>query len=105
MQQKQLKLGETLEVHASLTQNGVAVDITSWVIKSQVRNPADGTLIADLTVTLKDQSTDRGGYTITGDTTTWPLGTFYWDIAYNHAGSVSYTDTISLTILPSVTRL
>jgi hypothetical protein len=96
----EVKKGETLEVQCVYQVNGVAASLSGVSVRSQVRSDAGG-LISELAV-VPGQNT--GEFTLTADTTTWPVGVHKWDVKYTSAGKTTFTDTVDLSVVEAVTR-
>jgi hypothetical protein len=75
----------------------VNLDTAGIEIVSKVRSP-DGLTLFPLEVTIKDQVATPGGYSITGDTSSWPLGELSWDIRFNQAGQSFPSETIQFRV-------
>lgn len=97
------KRGDTLEWVVTLTQNGTAVNITSWTIKSQIRQ--ETTLIAELTVTKTDSPNGQFSLTATAtQTASWALGTHSVDIEFvNDVGYVVSSQTFTVQLVRDIT--
>lgn len=81
--------------------DGAPVDLTGAVVTSQIRT-ARG-LLANLDITISD---DGMSFTaIAEDTSSWPAGVYAnWDIRVAFGDSVVYTDTVTFSIRPSITK-
>lgn len=99
-----IKRGDTFSVEAVVKGDGVALDITDWVIRSQIRTKGLE-LIETPVITITDAT--NGVYTIeesaAGVTAAWPVGELISDIEYTHDGSVISTKTFSIFVDPDVT--
>lgn len=101
-----LKRGDTLSVAAALAQDsGAPVDLTGYVVRSQVRTP-QGALVAELSVVVTDAP--LGAYTLAAtapETQLWPVGRHACDVQYTSAGGVvSSTATFPVVVSEDVTR-
>lgn len=98
------KQGDTLDWVINLTEGGLAVDITSWSIRAQVRN-AD-TLVAALTFTAIDAVNGQFRLSATAaQTDLWAAGNHSVDIEFTDASSIVFsTETFTLTILEDVSH-
>ena len=81
--------------------DGLAVDLSQYVIKSQIRT-RNGDLIADLTVTKNLPQT--GHITIQTDSTEWQKGDADWDITLAKDGVTVATETVNLKIIDGGTH-
>ena len=105
MTQVRIKQGETLLLECAYTTDaGVAINVTGWTIRSQVRDTHNN-LLGDLVVDLHTPVT--GQFSITyANTALWPAGPARMDIAYEDGtGRVIYTDTVSISIERGITEL
>lgn len=102
MQKILLKRGDTLIWSCALAdQSGVAVDLTNWVIESQVR---DGdTLIGELTIV--PTSLPNGQFNLqSGSTSAWPVRNLFCDIQYTTPdGIVTSSETFIVSMVKDVT--
>lgn len=76
---KRLKAGDHFVARVTVKRQGVAVDLTSVTITSQVRR-RDKTLVSGLTITPTNLA--AGQFTVSGATGAWPLGQLLWDIQF-----------------------
>jgi hypothetical protein len=81
---------------------GQAIDLADSVITSQLRQQ-NGALVADLTVTLLDQTTNRGKFTLSADTSAWPVDSLQIDIRREVGGVVTYSTTGRIDVEAEVT--
>ncbi|UGV19953.1 head morphogenesis protein [Pseudomonas phage Pa BHU-15] len=80
--------GDSFVVQGRVSQDGIPVDITDWVIRSQVRNGSE--VVAELVISMTDAT--KGLYRAEAlDTTNWPLVTLDIDIHYAMPGGYKYT--------------
>ena len=98
------KRGATFSVQATYKDStGAPINLTGITITSSVRDVSD-TLVLSLTCTPLNQSTNAGQYTISGGSTAaWPVGELEWDIQYSTGGVITYTETLTLNMITSVT--
>lgn len=102
-----IKRGDSLVLDCQvLTTDGVTpLDLTGWLIRSQVRNVKEG-LLADLTVTIT--GAEEGRYSLAAAasvTATWSPGPAEMDIEYEDPqGLVQSTETLPVQIQRDVTR-
>lgn len=100
-----IKQGDTFELTNVLTDTatGLAVDITTWTIRSQIRK--SGVLIETLTPTITDGA--AGIYTLSesapGVTTSWEVGNYECDIEYTNGGVVISTETFCIQVAKDIT--
>jgi hypothetical protein len=105
----QVKRGDTFRLQCVLRDGTplTPVSLTGASIRAQVRT-TKAALVAVLTVTIANQSTSRGAYSLTAtpeETEAWPLGNLECDVEYTFAsGDVASTPTFSIRVLPDVTR-
>lgn len=97
------KRGDTLEWVVTLTQNGTAVDITDWTIKSQIRQ--ETTLIFELTVIKTDSVNGAFSLSATAaQTASWALGTHSVDIEFTDGNNyVVSSQTFTLQLVRDIT--
>lgn len=98
------KRGDTLEWVITLTDNEVAVDITSWTIRSQIRQGS--TLTQALTITKTNAANGIFNITATAaQTSSWSVGSHSVDIEFSDASSVVFsTETFTLRLLEDISR-
>lgn len=100
------KRGDTFRQHI-LEQNpdGSPVDISGWIIASQLRYP-DGTLAATAVISILDA--EGGSYEVlVPDSVTvgWELGGLYWDIQRTDTGGdVTSSDTVLVKVQEDITQ-
>lgn len=105
----QHKRGDTLEIACTETAAGVPVDLTGYTVAAQVRTRAGDELVDTATVTLADQGTSPGEFTVTvaaARTALWEPGReLDLDIQYTAPGGTVWSSgTISITVVRDVTR-
>lgn len=102
------KRGASLEIPFTYTIDGVEVDLTSYTIACQVRDPETDALVATLTVTKSNQSTNTGEGTLTaskGDTLTWALKALHADFRFTDgAGLDNFSTTFAIQVGKAQTR-
>ena len=98
------KRWDTLEWVVTLTQNSVAVDITDWTIKSQIRDESSS-LIYTFLVTKTDAGDGVFSISATAaQTATWPLGSLLIDIEFiDPTGYVISSQTFTMQIVRDIT--
>lgn len=98
------KRGDTLEWVITLTDNGNAVNISTWTIRSHVRQGA--TLTQSLTVTKTDSANGIFSLTATAaQTTSWSIGSHSVDVEFtDNSSNVFSTETFTLKILEDISR-
>jgi hypothetical protein len=97
------KRGDTLEWVVTLTQNSVAVDITDWTIRSQIRQ--DTTLVYEFLVTKTNAGSGVFSLSATAaQTATWPLGSLLIDIEFiDPTGFVISSQTFTMQLVRDIT--
>lgn len=98
------KRGDTLEWVVTLTQNSVAVDVTQWTIKSQIRQDTS-TLVYEFVVTKTDAVNGVFSLSATpAETASWPLGSLLIDIEFiDPTGYVISSQTFTMQIVRDIT--
>lgn len=97
------KRGTTLVLNGQyLDDNGAPAALTGVTLKSQVRDKEK--LVADLTVTVIDESAGTYRLSAQAGTDKWPIGTLIWDIKETVAGVHRYTQTLTMLVEVSVTE-
>lgn len=98
------KQGDHFEWVVTLTDDNLAVDITSWSIRAQIRN--NDTLIASLTITKTDPT--NGVFTASAtaaQTDTWAAGSHRCDIEFTDDNSIVLsTNTFEVIILEDISH-
>lgn len=94
------KQGDTFLLSLAVTVDGVAQDCTLWEVQSKIdehKNPqADP--VADLVVTWLDRA--AGLFTLSADTSTWPIGNLFFDIQYTtDSAQIITTDSVLVQII------
>lgn len=100
------KSGDHFEFQATYTDDEEnPISLASIGIKSQVRM-MDGTLVTEMKVTKKDQTTNPGEFILTAPKTShWEAHKLMvWDIQYTIDGKISSCETLQIQVLPDVTR-
>ena len=64
----------------------VAVDLSARVFTAQVRQTADGTVVAQMAIDMTDAATGIVGYSISDTLTATMLGSYVWDFQQNVGG-------------------
>lgn len=78
------KRGDTFRQDVTVKINGVAADITDWVIESQIRS-VEKSLIQAFTVTLTAAASGQYRLSAEADETAlWPIGKLRMDIQYSY---------------------
>ena len=98
------KRGDTLEWVVTLTDDSVAVDITDWTIKSQIRDGSYA-LIYEFLVTKTDASNGVFSLSATAaQTATWPLGSALVDIEFtDNTNYVISSQTFTMQLVRDIT--
>jgi hypothetical protein len=100
----EFKRGTSFGAACTYTQDGETAppDLDGVGITSSIRDSAHK--LYNLTVAVT--SPTEFSLTYTGDSSDWWLGTAYWDIRFAYgegSGSVFYTQTLILNVIPNVT--
>lgn len=97
-----LKLGNTFSLQNRVTNPSGPINISGWLIKSQVR---DGqTLVASLTATITNAGNGEYSLKFVGSTSTWPVKKLRCDIQYRMSdGEVVSTETFFIDVEQGVT--
>ncbi len=100
-----VKRGDTIRWAAAWTAAGVAVNLTGYDVRCELRRLA-GTLVETLTVTLADQGVAPGEFTIEmEDTSSLANGIYAVDLRIEQPDGDSYaSETWDLEIVDPVTR-
>lgn len=98
------KRGDTFILSGTSKYDGVAVDLTGYVVTSQIRQ-TDSTLVDDLTCTVTNAAS--GAYEIEAtatQTALWPIATLYFDVQFTSPdGVVISTDTVAVKVAKDYT--
>ena len=98
-----VKAGDTFSASAIYKDSSDnAIDLTDYTIESQVRD-MQGNLLSSLTIVKLNQTTDKGKYTLSCDTSSWPIASVQWDVKYTINGTVVHTDTQKISVVQSIT--
>lgn len=100
---KNFKRGDTMLLTVTYKVDGVAADISTIDIASQVRT-LNGSLIATMVV---DKLETTGQFTLTPDvqdTSTWPLGNLLCDIEFTQSGNIRSTETFGIIVVEEITK-
>ena len=97
------KRGDSFVFQGKVSESGSPVDITGWIIKSQVRNGPD--VVETLTVEITDAAKGIFRAAATpAQTKDWPTNTLDFDIRYETAeGVVHTTPTGRVSVKPGGT--
>ena len=99
-----VKRGDSFLLACTYKQNGVATDITSYVIRSQVRDSADN-LVQEMNVSKADQTANPGVFVLSGGSTAnWPIDLLRCDIQFSEGSTVRSTQTFYIPIEEDVTH-
>lgn len=102
-QQFVLKRGATFSVDVAYTPaQGDPADLADFAISSQVRTQT-GSLVAELTVLKAPDNLSFQVFAPNG-TDAWPYGTLAMDLRFELDESISYTETVLLSVAREVTR-
>lgn len=107
MRSIQHKRGATLSYACALTDDaGDPVDLTGYTVTAEVRSSARE-LVSTADVTLADQGTDPGVFTIeadAADTADWEAGALLrFDVRIESASRVDYTETVEIRVVDRMT--
>lgn len=69
-------VGETMRWAGTWSAAGVAVNLTGYVLTTEVRKPIDPTYLEEVAVTLGDQGTSPGSYTVDVSSLDLPAGSY-----------------------------
>ena len=98
------KRGSAFVFQATYSVSNLPVNLDGYVITSQIRD-SEGNLVADLVVTMADQGTAPGQYSLNcDDTTEWMLGDLRWDIRYLSDSRPVITETLIIRLVRQVTE-
>jgi hypothetical protein len=105
----QHKRGDTLEIECTESADGTPVNLTGYTVEAQVRTRGGDELVDDATVTLADQGTSPGVYTVSvaaARTALWEPGRpLDLDVQYTAPGGTVWSSgTISITVIRDITR-
>lgn len=99
-----IKRGDSFLMVCVYKVGGDPADVTSYTIRSQVRNSSDE-LIEELTVIKADQSLEPGKFVLdAGIITDWPIDLLRCDIEFSEEGTVRSTQTFLIPVVEDVTR-
>lgn len=73
-------------------------------LTSQIRDE-DGNLVTTLTLAVTNAANGDYSISVPGGTSTWPVATLYWDIKESDGTNITYTETITIVVSRSETRL
>lgn len=101
-----IKAGETLSMLVTYTDGaGDPISLTGKTITSQIRTQSLE-LLDDLMVTIADQTTNTGQFTLSATdemTSAWPIGSLIFDVKIVQGSTVIYSDTGRIDIKQAVT--
>lgn len=102
-----LKIGATLSFTGIASDSSdVPIDLTGYTLTSQARDTR-GTLVGTATISVSNQGTDPGEFTLSVPATTtddWSEGTVLFDVRLESGGGVvDYTETVAIRVLPRQT--
>lgn len=101
------KRGDTLSLGLTWDEEGETIDLTGYEVAAQLRDAHD-VLVADLTVAIADQTTQRGRCTLSAtaaETATWPIGKLSCDVQFTApGGAVASSETFSISVARDITR-
>lgn len=97
------KRGDTFSLTCTYKVNGVATDVSSIDIKSEIRD-LRGSLIQELIV---EKMIQTGVFTLTSEsveTSSWPVSVLKCDIQFSNDGIVRSTQTINISVDEDITK-
>ncbi len=99
------KRGDSFELSCTLENDGVAVDISSFTITSQIRQ-IDDTLLQALVVTKTSSANGEFSLSATSTQTEgWGIATYDCDIEFvDGGGEVNSSQTFQIDVLKDITR-
>ena len=100
-----VKRGDTFTLACTYKQNGVAVSVADFTIRSQVRD-SSGDLVAELAVSKADQVAYPGVFVLAAaDPMNWPVDILSCDIQFSDSeGVVRSTQTFQIPVVEDVTH-
>lgn len=100
-----VKRGDTFTLACTYKQNGVAVNVTDFNIRSQVRD-SSGALVEELTATKANQTTNPGVFVLSAaDPMNWPVDVLSCDIQFSDSDDVvRSTQTFQIPVIEDVTQ-
>lgn len=103
------KRGDDLSIPCLEEADGTPVDLTGYTLRAQLRRRSDGELAAEMTVTLADQTTDPGAFTLSvpkATTVLWtPGAVLEFDVEYTTPGGFTWSSgTGAFQVEKDVTR-
>jgi hypothetical protein len=109
MSTMQHKRGDAFEPECTEMAAGVPVNLTGYTVTSQIRTRAGDELVDTATVTLADQTTDPGKFTVEvakARTALWVPGQdLEWDVEFTPPNGKSWSSgTVTITVVKDITR-
>ena len=94
-----IKQGDTFAI-GCLYENAsnVAESVANYTIRSQVRSAATKKLVQEFTIYKANQTTNPGVFSITSQTTGWPIGSILMDIEIHDGSTVISSETITFQV-------
>lgn len=99
-----IKRGDTFSIGCFSSDGGVPTDLSNVTIRSQIRSAATKKLVQALDITLLDQTTNTGKFSIVADTSEWPIGTVLMDIEIRDGSVTVSTETLQLRVVQDITH-
>lgn len=97
-----IKRGDSFLLALVTSVDGVPQDLTNWEVRSSIATLNGFQEVADLTVTYTDRA--AGEFTLSADTSAWPLGCLEFDVRYTtDSGQIVTTDSVIVKITKSDT--
>lgn len=103
------KRGDAFEIECTESADGVAVNLTGYTVEAQVRTRGGDELVDDATITLADQGTSPGVFTLyiaPARTALWEPGRpIDLDVQFTPPNGKSWSSgTISIAVIQDITR-
>jgi hypothetical protein len=102
----QIKQGDSFDFINTIPASFPDGHFVGWTVSSQVRNPANGSLIADLDASWIDPVTTRQLKLLKIDTKSWPLSSLEFDVQFVRVsdGYTLSTETSKLKVTKDCTE-
>ena len=95
----QFKRGDSFDYVTTIPATFADGYFVGWTVAAQVRDPASGTLIADLTCAWVDPATTRSLQLLKLDTSDWPIQTLDFDVQFTRTSDGYKISTATASIL------
>ena len=73
-------------------------------LTSQIRDE-NGNLVTTLTLSVTNAANGNYSIAVPDGTAAWPVSTLYWDIKETEGSNITYTETITIVVSRSETRV